>query len=58
MDLTNLQAYNKLWVSLIVGVVVMALKHFNLPVDQTLQDAIGVVVLSFLVWFVPNKKVK
>lgn len=46
----------KFFVALVVGVIVLVLKKFDFPVDQTLQDSLGVLVLAALVWFVPNKK--
>lgn len=58
-QLRDLVAVNaKFVVALVVGGIVVVLKQLNFPVDQGLQDALGVVVLSALVWLVPNKKAK
>lgn len=53
--LQALQAYNKAIVALLVPAIIIGLKHFNFPIDQSIQDAIGVLITGFLVWLVPNK---
>lgn len=50
------QQYNKAIVALIVPALILGLKHFNFPVDQSIQDAIGVLATGFLVYLIPNRK--
>jgi hypothetical protein len=54
--LQGLQAYNKAIAALVAGALIALLKQAELPVDQQLEDALGLVVLTFVVWLIPNKK--
>jgi len=54
--LSGLQAYNKAIVALIVGLVVVVAKQLELPISEGFEEALGIVVLGFFVWLVPNKK--
>jgi len=52
----NIQAYNKAIAALVVGAIILVLRGLELPVDQSLEDSLGVVITALLVWLVPNKK--
>lgn len=54
--LDEVQIYNKAIAAFVAGVVVLFAREAGFPVDQSLVDAIGVVVTALVVYAIPNKK--
>lgn len=52
----DLQKYNKAYVPVIVGVVLLVLSQVGVTEDMTVEELVGFIVASAAVYLVPNKK--